>query len=363
MYSESDLQSAVSAGVLSAESAEALRAHVATLNVNSAVDEEHFRLITGFNDIFVSIACALVIFAAAATGGSIASAIGGILVSLSSWLMAEIFTRKRRMALPSIILLLAFTIGLGWAASEIAGYLVPEHKIAETSTYDGETHTYFRHERYPWQIALMMLASGVATTLGAALHWWRFRVAITIAAGVGGIVILLLGLLAAAMNVDLESNAVIAPAAFICGLAVFTYAMRWDLADPARQTLRADVAFWLHLLAGPLIAHPLFYWMGVTDGRTIGMGTALGVLVLYFVFAAVALAVDRRALLVSALAYVLIALTQIMRSYGAIELNFALTALVIGSALLALSALWHSIRKALIQLLPAPVRRRLPQAA
>jgi hypothetical protein len=209
----------------------------------------------------------------------------------------------------------------------------------------------------------MMLASGVATTLGAALHWWRFRVAITIAAGVGGIVILLLGLLAAAMNVDLESNAVIAPAAFICGLAVFTYAMRWDLADPARQTLRADVAFWLHLLAGPLIAHPLFYWMGVTDGRTIGMGTALGVLVLYFVFAAVALAVDRRALLVSALAYVLIALTQIMRSYGAIELNFALTALVIGSALLALSALWHSIRKALIQLLPAPVRRRLPQAA
>ena len=57
-----------------------------------------------------------------------------------------------------------------------------------------------------------------------------------------------------------------------------------------------------------------------------------------------ALAIDRRALLVSALAYVLYAMQQLFRQFGAVELNVALTALVIGSALLLLSAFWHQAR-------------------
>ncbi len=59
---------------------------------------------------------------------------------------------------------------------------------------------------------------------------------------------------------------------------------------------------------------------------------------LYVLFGLTALAVDRRALLVSALAYVLYALTELFKQFGAVELNVALTALVIGSALLLLSA-------------------------
>jgi len=80
-------------------------------------------------------------------------------------------------------------------------------------------------------------------------------------------------------------------------------------------------------------------------------------------FGIVALAVDRRALLVSALAYVLVALGQLFRSYGAVELNVALTALVIGSALLALSAFWTPIRTALVQRLPGNLQTRLPKGA
>ena len=57
-----------------------------------------------------------------------------------------------------------------------------------------------------------------------------------------------------------------------------------------------------------------------------------------------ALAIDRRALLVSALAYVLYALNRLFEQFGAVELNVALTALVIGSALLMLSAFWHQAR-------------------
>ena len=108
--------------------------------------------------------------------------------------------------------------------------------------------------------------------------------------------------------------------------------MRWDISDRERQTRRSDVAFWLHLLAAPMIAHPLFHWLGVTGGENIGLGAAIGVLVVYIAMGIVALAIDRRALLVSALAYVLAALTFLFDRFGAVELNVALTALVIGSA-------------------------------
>ena len=90
--------------------------------------------------------------------------------------------------------------------------------------------------------------------------------------------------------------------------------MRWDISDRSRQTRRSDVAFWLHLLAAPMIAHPLFAWLGIADGDTVGLGGVVVVLAVYVVFGLVALAVDRRALLVSALAYVLFALGNCSRN-------------------------------------------------
>ena len=364
MYSESDLESAVTAGAISAEAVEALRAHAASQRSAPVADEEQFRLITGFNDIFVTIACALVIFASAAVGGEAETWLGAAWVAAACWLMAEMFTRRRRMALPSIVLLIGFSVACGLAAANLVWPLFPQHIVAHPFTNEfGKPDTYTSTEYYPWQHAAIAGIGGLAAAMGALAHWWRFKVAITIAAGIAALVVLLLSLVAAATGQELESNRLIAPAAFICGLAVFAYAMKWDLTDPARKTQNADIAFWLHLLAAPLIAHPLFYWMGVTEGHAISTLTALGVLAIYLVFGVVALAVDRRALLVSALAYVLIALGQLFRSYGAVQLNVALTALVIGSALLVLSAFWAPIRRAVVAWLPDRMRAILPATA
>ena len=136
--------------------------------------------------------------------------------------------------------------------------------------------------------------------------------------------------------------------------------MRWDISDRERITRRSDVAFWLHLLAAPMIAHPIFALLGVTEGGDLGIGAAIGVLAVYIGFGLVALAIDRRALLVSALVYVLFALTFLFRQFGAVELNFALTALVIGSALLSLSAFWQPIRRAVVSVLPENIQAKLP---
>lgn len=365
LYSEDDLQSAVTAGAISAEAAEALRAHVSATRIAPMADEENIRLVTSFNDIFVGIACLLVIFSGIyATGaGDRHWWMGGLLIAIASWLMAEIFTRKRRMALPSIIVLAAFVVGLGLFAGALVAEALPPHQVPVHYDFNGHREVWHRMERYPWQDAAIALSAAVAAGIGALLHWLRFHVAITVAAGTAAIVLLLLSTVAWATGQELKTNPALAPAAFLCGLAVFAFAMRWDLSDRERRTQRADIAFWLHLLAAPLIAHSLFYWLGVLDGNDVTPGHAAGVLVTYVAFALVALLVDRRALLVSALIYVLAALNGLLRNAGAIEMNLAISTLFVGAALLALSVFWTPLRRALLTLAPESWRQHLPASA
>jgi hypothetical protein len=108
-----------------------------------------------------------------------------------------------------------------------------------------------------------------------------------------------------------------------------------------------------------MIVHPIFTLLGLTSGH-ISITEGLAVVLLYVALGITALAVDRRALLVSALAYVLYALDELFRQFGAVELNVALTALLIGSALLLLSAFWHQARAAIVRPLPETVRDKLP---
>src|SRR5207342_1991442 len=120
MYSQQDLDDAVASGVVTAEAANALRTYVAGQHAMAIPDEEQFRLLTGFNDIFVSIAAAILLFAVGWIGQSIGQSAGLVLgdhgptfpaplaVAATAWGLALYFTAKRRMALPSILLLLAF---------------------------------------------------------------------------------------------------------------------------------------------------------------------------------------------------------------------------------------------------------------
>lgn len=179
---------------------------------------------------------------------------------------------------------------------------------------------------------------------------------ITVAAGTLAAAGLLLALLLAAIPL---AGGWIYAIVLLIGIGVFALAMRWDMSDTARITRRSDVAFWLHLLAAPLIVHPVFALLGLLD-RGASIGEAAVVLALYIVMGLVAIAVDRRALLVSALAYVLYALSTLFREFGAVSLNVALTALVIGSALLLLSAFWHAARVSIVSMLPPHLRARLP---
>lgn len=344
MYSENDLSQAVDAGVLQRTQVDAFRNFVAAQRAVPAVDEEHFRLVTGFNDIFVGIAAVIALVAAGAIGG-------GLLTAAVAWGLAEFFTRKRRMAFPSIILLLAFVGGIAAGCFSILLALMEHDILPDTDN------------SLIW--GAMTASIAIFTAAAAYLHWRRFQVPITVAALTASIaaipVIAVIAFVGTLEITDAQAAESYAFAAIlIVGLAIFAFAMWWDLQDRDRQTRKSDVAFWLHLLAAPLIAHPLFAFLGATTGEVIGVGSIIAILAVYMLFALVALAVDRRALLVSALAYVLFALGSLFRTFGGIEEPVAITALIIGSALLMLSAFWGVLRSKVVGILPADWATRLP---
>jgi hypothetical protein len=243
------------------------------------------------------------------------------------------------MALPSILFMIAFAGGI---LGGVAGLLTGDG----SADLDDTTGA--------------MVASAAAAITAAAtwFHWRRFKVPITIAvltaAGVGTVIALITSALP-------NPERWFPWLSLAAGLGIFGLAMVWDATDTQRKTRRSDVAFWLHLLAAPMIVHPLFVQLGIWNGDPSGLQVA-AVLAIYVVIALIALLIDRRALMVSGLAYVLTALIQLFNQFGAVSLNVAMAAFVIGSALLLLSAFWHLARARIFALAPAAWQDRLPSA-
>jgi hypothetical protein len=329
MYTDEDLDSAVRQGIFTEASVKQFREQAALLRNSPAVDEENFRLVSGFNDIFVVIACGLLLFSAKSALGVFGSLYGELAVPVLSWGLAEYFVRKRKMALPAIILLLTFVGGIFSLGVELF------------SSSDKQ-QTY-------------MLAAAMSA-IAALTHYRRFRVPITVAAGTASIIgVVVTGVLAyfpEARNLFLVFM-------FLSGIAAFIYAMYWDASDTQRQTRRSDVAFWLHLLAAPLIVHPVFNFLGIFDGRA-DVNSMITVIVLYVLMTLISIIVDRRAFMVSSLAYVLYAISNLLEAFGAVSYSFAVTGVCIGAALLLLSAFWHPVRQRLVLLLPASLQRFVP---
>ena len=344
MIEERDLDAAVAAGVIDAGQREALVGFVRAHRRGAAgPDEEQFRLLTGFNDIFVTIAIGLLLAAVMLLAGPANAMLGSLGVAVTSWILAEYFTRQRRMALPSIALLLAFVGSVFVAALVLAS--------------GGATMAFGGEGAMPPALA----AAGVAAAAAAWVHWSRFMVPITVAAGAGALTLLAV---AATQVLHLGGDAALA-ATGLCGLATFALAMYFDASDRARVTRRTDVAFWLHLLAAPLIIHPVFALTGLfTAGSVAGPGAAVSVLAVYLVLTVVALAIDRRALLVSGLLYVIYAVNTLVTAGGSVgNTGAGFTVLLLGLFLVALSALWRPIRHRVIAMLPGEIAQRLPAAA
>jgi hypothetical protein len=352
MIASEILAKGVERGIITAEQAERLRAlqnagEPPELPVSP--DDEQLRFISGFSDVFVTIGLAMFLgalgFFAMQTAGGLGAS---IVISAAAWLLAEFFTRRRRMALPSIVLLIVFACAVFIGAS-----------FASDVNYAGYS-PHAKRNLFDLYLGQPTVVSGAAfvTVPLVGLHYWRFRVPITIAAGcaalTGAVFSLFYGLLPNLPAV--AYNAVI----LVCGLAVFAFAMRFDMADLERRTRRTDIAFWLHLLAAPLIVHSVTRGL-LTDASKLAPGTAVAIILVFLALSFVAVMIDRRAMLVSGLSYAGVAFWALIRQAGLSDMTTPLTLLALGAFVLLLSAGWRPLRAGILKLTPPALTRRLPQ--
>jgi len=337
--------------------------------------EENLRLVGGGNDLFVTVGTVLLsagfFFVLTTLLPGQTFWIAGIL-AVFTWGLAEIVTRQHRMKLSSSVLALIFM-----AAILVALALQVEASFG------------IRKPETIWQLlALRQTASRAGYLflgggiIAAAIYFWRFRVPII--AGAIAIAFTLLAFLQTAIILyDSVTTGAIAPPRLedvpellraalymplICGLIVFATGVAFDIYDRDRRKIWSDCAFWLHVVSAPMLVHPLFI---MATGQNVVFGhiapdanatIMLTILILGFLY--IALAIDRRSLLVPTLAYfgslgIYYLVNSASDSTGIPP--FALILVVVGALIILFGTGWQRIRRIVVKpTLPAAVIRRLP---
>lgn len=354
MYSEQDIAAAVANGTLSAGAASALRDHVAMRRQQAAASEAYARPERRLRDVFVIMASLQLLLGMSALGGLLASWSRdlqlvlplmpewgpSLLLALPAWGLAEVLTRQRHQALPSMVLMLLFVTGV----SSVSRQLLPLFYGLIDDGLDASA----RYRLVECAICTLLV------TLAAYAHWYRFRVPLTVAILCASLQGCLLSLLLLWLP---QADAWLTEIVLLDGIMVFALALWWDRRDRRRLSRHADVAFWLHLLAAPLLLYPAWNYLAA---QTLLWPQLILLLLLYLGAVLLSLCVDHRALMVTALAYVLSVLVDGLKPYPDGFYPLALASLLLGGLLLLLSLFWPVCRAVLLRRLPPAVRDRLP---
>lgn len=341
-----DLRAAVGAGIVTEAQAARLAALADTRagrRATLSADDEPFELFKGFNEILMALGVALLGMALLGLALPLLDEGAGfsliaLLAMALCWLLGEWLTRRRRMALPSILLATGFALGAAGAM------LWPLMALSGESLMGR---------------ALGPALCAMAAALGGLIFFRRFGLpfALFVTAGMAVLsaFILLFDIDETMMTAALEAGPaalfdarqtwLFAALSLAAGLACFALAMRYDLRDPHRVTRDSRNGFWLHLLAAPLIVNTVAMtaW---NLGGALGAALLAGALAL---FAALALIVDRRSFLMAGLAYLALLLSAAL---GEGEMGDALTMLALALFIIPLAAWWTQARGALLSALP-----------
>ncbi len=340
----------VSAGIITADQAMALR----QLPVDSGpqrfssveAGDEPFSLFRGFRDVFLALG---IIVLALGLGGIATETLGlqfdGVLdwgdvglaavLAAIAWAVGEWVTGRLRMPLASLVTASAFSLAF---AATVVLFL----------SLIGLVNTSEESAQYP---ALMLLG------LGAVLFYARFRLPFTMALMAGSIAFLVYRLVEDMIGSNVDASFRLY--AGLIGLATFLSALFYELKDPKRATRLSENAFWLHLIAAPLL---VFALTGNSDATDVTSGRdALWIFAVVAVLGLVALMIDRRAFIVSALLYLGGAVAYAINQSGMpSNVQFAATALVLGLFIVGLALGWHPLRQAFLRLWPESLSARLP---
>jgi hypothetical protein len=359
MLKDTDLEAAVGQGIVTAAQAAALR----DLARQRAIDlghEERFRFIKGFNDVFFTIG--VVLFLIGVTYFMPRDLSGILFAAAIVWALAEILVRQMRLLLPGILLVIVF-VSLVFAASvwlpaeSWSGYDIKKEIPSSFSVLQSLQY-------YPGG-PLLFAARALVPAAAAGAFYWRFKLPFALLPMAVSLVVAGLGV----ASFLFPRAPAVADTVFslVSGLAVFAAAMSFDIADRERVTRWADCAFWLHLLAAPLIVRSVMTLVaapidaGPRYLTQMNASLALAVILTVAVLAAIAVLIDRRALLVAGLAYLGWAIAYTLTDVGrGGPFTLAATLVILGAIVLTLGAGWVPLRRLLLPLLPPAISNRLP---
>lgn len=321
-------------------------------------DEERFRFVRSFDDVFLAIGAALLI--AALAGANFLLGAAGLTLPITAiivWGVAEIITAQRRRSIPSILLSLAFSAFVGvclafWFVQMKDGVAPPG-----SGKHAGTDHA------EEWMI---MFVAGLGIVASSVLFYVRFRLPFTLAQIA----------VAATLSVSLlvpgpgyQSFLLPSWCILLGGVASFAMGMRYDFKDPDHESRFSDCAFWLHIAAAPMIVHGIGLIFG-DDSSPLKMPDAtsepavLRILVTLLAMTIIALIVDRRALVVSGLVYLgthIIAIVHAAVDGMGLSVGMQWTFLtlgLLGVLVIGLSLGWRVLRKAMIG--HTPLRALVP---
>lgn len=360
-----DIEAAVTAGVIPQEQADALRTFAAErrrarLGQNGQEDES-FRFMTGFNDFFFAIGI-LLLGSGIAFFASSQNHWSYLLAAVIIWALSELLVRRMRLVLPGILLSIFFVM---FVFQAVPADLLPwaQNTVPRFPLIDPIYHTLLGLTGVPAVAATKALIGAAA----AGVYYWRFLlpfallpIACSLALAFVSSVEVLFGRMPGTATSILS---------LVCGLAIFAMAMRYDMSDRDRATRRSDCAFWLHLAAAPLIVHSLVSL--VTPGFTqLNNALAVAILLIVTMLAIIAIVIDRRALLVSALIYVGIVIayaiggptTAAAQGFDTKALVFFATLVILGAFVIVLGVGWMPLRRFLIARISPAIAARLPPA-
>lgn len=335
------LAAAVNAGILSEHQADRLAEFWTSADATGApgmdlpfADREEVRFVRGFHDVFITIG--LVILLAGLTFGLQvvlpAWAVAAV-DAVAIWVLAEIFTKRMRLALPSFFLSIVFLPAFFAAAFG----MVVDHDLSFLDMPDWIE----QHE------SMFVLPAILLVIVATVVFYLRFKVPVGLATITASVLFLLAFLTEMAAPGLIAGHGV---AVFLLfGLITFGLAMYYDARDPRRETLDSDKAFWLHLLAAPLIVHSILAFVSKLYGDG-SIAYSVTVISLFLALAVVALIVDRRALLVSAMSYLGFAIGYLIAEASVSgEAAIAVTLLLLGGFILLIGSGWRILRRGLLR--------------
>jgi hypothetical protein len=306
MISKQRLQQAADKGIIQDTQIEPLLGFLQGKNTETTSNqEEPLKFIRSFGDVFIALGIGILVFAINMLG---LSQYEYLLPVIGFILIAEWLVRVRKLALPGMVILISILFF-----------------VHQAINIDSE------------QSAIWTFALIVVTSLA---FYVRYKMPFSLLPLTGGLIAIAIIMIGA----QVLSNPIIFS---VLGLTVFSVAMLFDSQDTKRETHLSDSAFWLHLLASPLIVHGVMLSMLLGEHAWLQAIDKEIIIVVFFIgFLLLALLLDRRAMLISTQMYMVYALTQLVQGQFSHSQNLVIYILMgLGAFIIFFGTFWYRTRR------------------